>query len=861
VPRRPSAIGCASCPLRETEPANKRIGHRWVAGYGPAKARLVIVGQGPGETEVLTQRPFTGPSGQLLNSVLKVHEIPDDEVYFTNAVMCPGKPTTPHLVACRPRLFDEIKSREPEIVLTLGMAAFHATCETRTNLRDSDGMLWWSETLARWVIPTWHPAAVLRGGADDQFFPQLNDAILRVSRFLRGIDTLPDPYAKRAFKWTFFQSPEGTAKCLTYFENRAAQGRLTIAADTESQVLGRLMPDGKIVYPGGKSGKGRPHPERDRWLLHQMYDGKRAAAINVTTCGPEALDRLARLLQHPNIIWAGHNICTYDLRVWRHNLGVAPADKNVRDTMMLGLGLSERKLAVGLEPLSRRFLNAPAFKGKLAASGYHHRKGPQNEAQWHHLAAYGVDDTYYGYELNRVLPAHVREEGTMELVKGLLMPLALTCGRIAARGMPVDTSQFEKLDKLWGGRADDLTNQLQELAIEAGWPKDPAIAKSKDGRLNPRSHLQLSHLAYDCLGLTPTQGLTNRKWRASKWQGKERLRSVDGDFLLGHENTQFSQLMQLIRIYDKLVKTYVRGLWKEIDPDGLIHPDFDLAGTATGRLVVRPLLQVLPHYGAHRLLADQDFAAETRRLFPARPGYVIVAADFKQLEMRVAAALSADPVLAAALRATDPHAVTARYMFQREEVDDADRHAAKRVMFGVLFNRSAFTLSRGPLFDVLGGDTISDGERQRMAQQYIDSFWQLYHVLYAAQRSWVRDAMTNGELVTPFGRKRRWQLITDQNQREIENQACNFPIQSTASDMMSTALIRLEPALQGYGWPLYTVHDQAVCEIREDKLEPALQIIQEVMTEPMFDTNGVEFAVTFEAGPNLGDVEKIQVAA
>lgn len=451
----------------------------------------------------------------------------------------------------------------------------------------------------------------------------------------------------------------------------------------------------------------------------------------------------------------------------------------------------------------------------------------------------------------------------MDLVKGLLMPLALTCGRIAHRGMPVDTSQFEKLDKLWGGRSRDLTHQLQELAIDAGWPHNPDVVKAKDGRLNPRSHPQLADLAYDCLGLTATQGLTNRKWRASKWQGKERLRSVDGDFLLGHDHTEFSQLMQLLRIYDKLVRTYVRGLWKEIDPDGLIHPDFSLAGTATGRLVVRPLLQVLPHYGAHRLLADQDFAAETRRLFPARRGYVIVAGDFKQLEMRVAAALSGDPVMAKALRTSDPHAITARYMFQRESVDDADRHAAKRVMFGVLFNRSAFTLSRGPLFDVLGGESVSDSVRQTMAQGYIDSFWELYQVLYREQRSWVAQALRDHQLVTPFGRRRRWPLITENNQREIENQACNFPIQSAASDMMSTSLIRLEPALAkaGYGWPLYTVHDQVVCEIREDRLEPALQLIRHVMTQPMFETNGVNFDVTFEVGPNLGDVEKVAVAA
>jgi DNA polymerase-1 len=278
-------------------------------------------------------------------------------------------------------------------------------------------------------------------------------------------------------------------------------------------------------------------------------------------------------------------------------------------------------------------------------------------------------------------------------------------------------------------------------------------------------------------------------------------------------------------------------------------------------LVVKPLLQVLPHYGAHRLLADEDFAAETRRLFPARPGYVIAAFDYKQLEMRVAAALSGDPQLARTLLASDPHAVTARYMFRREQVDDADRHAAKRVTFGVMYNRSAFTLSRGPLLDVLGGVEVPEAVRYKKAQDFIDSFWNVYPDYYQWQRDRMDEAMTQGELMTPFGRKRRWLLITHHNRHEVQNQAVNYPIQSTASDMCSMALVKLEKALKGIGYPLYTVHDQVVTEIREDRIEQGIAIAREVMLEPMYDTQGVDFDVTAEIGPNLGDVKKWSVAA
>lgn len=837
--RKATCTGCAGCPIVGTERP------RWVGGRGPEQADLVVVGEAPGDTETAVGKPFIGPSGKLLDATLRNHGFRRSDVYATNAVMCPIKPSAQALGSCRPRLSEEIRSRRPKLIVALGKIAWQQLTGIRASIAAYIGTMWWSSEFNCWIVPTWHPAYALRS---PDSYPEIDNAFRKARELFDGVQRWPDVDDRIRFPWTFFQTPEGICKALTYYGRKAERlGHLEIGSDTES------------ISPGKW-----PHPESDHWLMWQFYDGERGAALNMSIgMRDRRVRKLSRkLLRDPRITWAFHNGAIYDSRVFRTNLGVAPDDSRFRDTLVLGVGLSERRDAVGLEPLSRNYLNVPAFKRKLKEHGYTHAKGPQNAQQWHDLARYGVQDAFHGYRLNQVLPDIVRAEGTWELCENLLLPLALTCGRLSHRGMAVDTTQFEKLNATWGARDAELVSELQELADDSGWPLIPNVAKAKDGRLNPRSHPQLSHLMYDVLGLTATQGLTNRKFRASKWSGKERERSCDGDFLLGHiddggDAGRACGLVQKIRIYDKLLRTYVAGLEREIEGDGLIHQDYRISTTVTGRLVVRPLLQVLPHYGAHRELSDEDFAAETRRLFPARPGYVLVAADFKQLELRVAAALSGDANLIKALEAADPHAITARYMFQREQVDDADRHAAKRVSFGVLYNRSAFTLSRGPLFDVLGGDTKTDSQRQTLAQGYIDSFWQLYHVLRAEQKGWVQTAFATGELVTPFGRKRRWPLITDGNAKEIENQACNFPIQSTASDMCSTALIRLEPALAGIGFPMYTVHDQVICEIEEKHLERALRIINEVMTEPMFDTRGAEFKVTFEVGPNLGDVEKV----
>lgn len=830
-------LPCAGCPNAQVRNA------RWVGGRGPDQADLVVVGEAPGDTETVTGKPFVGPSGQLLDAVLEQHGIKRSSVYATNSVMCPIKPNSAALDACHGRLLTEIKSRKPKLVLALGKIAFNQLTGSRAALTDNVGTLLHPTDLDCWVLPTWHPAAALRS---DSYFPDISNAVWRASLLISGRAPFPRVGEKTSFPWTFFQTEEGILKALRYYLRQVPRnGKLLLSTDTESVSTGRW-----------------PHPEFDEWIMWQFYDGKRAAALNMRVgLQSKAVRELGkRLLTHPQIEWSMHNGAVYDNRVFRHNLQVAPADPNVRDTLVLGIGLSERASAIGLEPLSRQYLGAPAYKGALKASGYKHAKGPQNDKQWRTLARYGVEDAYLGYGLAEALPPLVQEEGTADLVKKVLMPLALTCGRIARRGFPIDIPQASKLQQMWGAKANEYVANLQELAEESGWPLDPSNAKAKDGRFNPRSHIQLSHLCYDVLGLSATDGTSNRKY-TSKWDGGRSSRSVDQDFLMGHEDEPVCQLMSRLRIYDKLVRTYVKTIEREIslDPHQLIHPDFHLGKTGTGRLVVRPLLQVLPHYGAHSQLQDEDFAQETRRMFPARPGYVIVSADFKQLEFRVAWALSGDKNLGEALMSGDMHARTAAYMFRKDEstVTSGDRHAAKRVSFGTAYNRSAYTLSRGPLLEVLGGIEVSEFRRQALAQKFIDDFWALYSDYDRFKHESIAEAFKNGELQTPFGRKRRWMLITDRNQREVENQAVNFPIQSTASDMCSTALINLGRTLpqRGLGFPLYTVHDEIVAELKIETLAEGIECMREVMEHPPFNVGAAQFPVDVKVGPNLGDLE------
>jgi len=306
--------------------------------------------------------------------------------------------------------------------------------------------------------------------------------------------------------------------------------------------------------------------------------------------------------------------------------------------------------------------------------------------------------------------------------------------------------------------------------------------------------------------------------------------------------------MKQLRIYNKLIQTYVRGIVNDIHSDGLAHPDFRIARTSTGRLVItHPPVQVLPHHA----YPGTDFASQIRRLFPARPGYVMVSADYAQLELRIMCALSGDQELWRTLNERDFHTHTSSIMFRKpaEQVTKADRHDAKRVVFGVAYGRSAFTLARGPLLDITGGD-------RDQAQAFIDRFFGAYPD-YHRYWQWCRnEAVSKGELTNPFGRKRRWMLITRENKVAIENEGCNFPVQSSASDMCSLGFVEVERDLTKYklGHALYTVHDAVLSEVREDRLREGIACITEAMMRPRFDTRGVTCPVEVEVGPTLGDV-------
>jgi uracil-DNA glycosylase family 4 len=920
-------VRCIGCPN----------GGQCITGVGNPNADLVIVGEAPGRDEVRTGVPFTGPSGQLLNATLKGHGVDRKDVYITNVVACrptdaTGKdapPTKEMITACSERLRAEIEAVDPKVILTVGGTAAQRVLNTESPITKIAGVCDRSEEFDnRPVIATYHPAFVLHGNAGA--YDTIYTSIQRAAGMSNGTLPLPEPYN---VDYDFIREPNRALVVLSDLKRRADLSRVKINLSIDTETHG----------PHDQS-----RPMDDTWDMFQISDGTKTWAFQVpaSECpsaeldeeaskpnhpvwkvarhpgvGPEVLELLKALLQHPNIIWVAHNIA-FDWMLLRFKLGVYPKLENSHDTMALALGLTERGEEVGLKYLSRQWLNAPFYEKELDEPCVAHnwkmswKTGPLCECHWFAEGKYGSCDSWNTWKLDKILPPLVKAEGTMPLVKGLLMDAQELFATIAP--VPVDEVYAQGLEAEWLPVLDEAVRKIQDYAAEKGFPRDPkAVGDQKkpipcpdcvmpwfekeaeevsaflpepvtardrwevfakdsdrknwrvllrdetefgdpsckrcmkrrfqlvpDYRMNVNSAPQKKHFLIDMLGMKGPRGSV----------------SIDKDFWAYNPGHEVTAMFEEYNAKNHLLRSYIRGITDDVWSDRKLHPDFLLFGTVTGRLAIHnPPMQTLPKWG----VADPKLAKMVRKLIVARAPHeedewVIVEGDFSNLELFVAYHYSEDENLRKALTEKNFHTFTASGIFGKpyEWFLDEDnaleagqlRFLSKFVTFGIAYGRQAYSLAQGELKEITGGS-------ERVAQGYVDKFWNTYPDYHRVYKEWQKLATTVGEITTPMGRKRRWRIMLPGMKQAIMNQAVNFPIQSLASDTCLSALIRLNKELPayGYGEAMFTVHDSIVARLRKKYVHEGIALMQKEMTSPPYQTIA-PYKVDFEVGPSLGEV-------
>lgn len=292
-----------------------------------------------------------------------------------------------------------------------------------------------------------------------------------------------------------------------------------------------------------------------------------------------------------------------------------------------------------------------------------------------------------------------------------------------------------------------------------------------------------------------------------------------GEEILARYNHPLAKLLLEYREYEKIISAFGENLLEKINSKtGRIHPDYMQIGADTGRFACsNPNLQQIP--------TDSMF----RSCFVASPGYKLIIADYSQIELRIMAELSEDPVFMKAFKEDqDLHALTASQMFNipLDKVSKQDRFQAKSINFGLMYGRGARSLAVQL--------EVSEEESKRL----LDKYFRQYHRVKAWLDNVAREAVRRGYSTTLGGRKRYYEKIDpddpnyDRQISYIERQGKNTPIQGASADMTKAALVYIRERIRQEGLnsiPIHTVHDEVVVESREAEAEQTAKIVQEEM--------------------------------
>jgi DNA polymerase-1 len=393
------------------------------------------------------------------------------------------------------------------------------------------------------------------------------------------------------------------------------------------------------------------------------------------------------------------------------------------------------------------------------------------------------------------LAQDLRTHELQRLFEDVEMPLVAVLAAIERRGMLVDTAQLAEMSREFGERLDQLMGEIHLLA---------------GTEFNINSPPQLREILFGKLGLS-TKGVKKGKTGYST--------DVDVLTRLSAAHPLPAKILDY-RMLSKLKSTYVDALPAAINPTtGRLHTTLNQAVAATGRLSSKdPNLQNIPVRG--------EEGRRIRQAFVAPPGQVLIAADYSQIELRVLAHLSADPVLIEAFRAgEDIHRRTAAEIFDvfPGTVTKEMRRAAKVINFGVLYGMGAQRLA-GEL-----------GISMREAQTYIASYFDRYAGVKEFMTSVVEEARELGYARTILGRRRPLPELRS-HQRGIvqaaERVAANTPIQGSAADLIKLAMVAVERRLGGAGLDarmILQIHDELLFEAAESDCEAVCEVVREEM--------------------------------
>ena len=493
------------------------------------------------------------------------------------------------------------------------------------------------------------------------------------------------------------------------------------------------------------------------------------------------LERLQPLLTDPELVKIGHHL-KYDLAVLRRHGAMVGGP--IHDSMLESYVHNSTASRHNLDDLSRMYLDEETIRYS-EVTGTGKKQVGFDEVPVDQASRYAAEDADMTLRLHRTLWPRLRKTPALQAVyERLELPLIRVLEDMERAGVLIDTEALR-------GQSEELEKDLEGLKEE--------ITRECGHELNLNSTQELQKVLFEERGLKPLRK-TPKGAPSTAEDVLEELAALD--VLPG--------MIVTYRQQTKLLSTYVGKLPQMINPEtGRLHTSFHQAVTATGRLSSSdPNLQNIP------IRTEQG--RRVRQAFVARPGCVLIAADYSQIELRIMAHISKDPTLCQAFRDQgDVHRATAAEIFgvAQDSVTSDQRRTAKAINFGLMYGMSGFGLAR----------QLHIGRNQ--AEDYVKTYFERYPEVLNYMNRMREQAREWGYVETAFGRRLHVEAIRSRNYNQrmyAERTAINAPMQGTAADIIKQAMIDVHGWLQGAHpdcFLILQVHDELVVEVPVSKTE------------------------------------------
>ena len=548
-----------------------------------------------------------------------------------------------------------------------------------------------------------------------------------------------------------------------------------VAFDTETEGLNALETDIVGISFSWQKGIGYYLPIKNNKSAHE-----------------KSFEILRPFFESTEIIKVGHNI-KFDIQVLhKYNVKVSP---RIYDTMVAHY-LINPDMRHNLDTLSESYLNYSPISIESLIGKKGKNQISMRDVSIDKITDYASEDADITLQLKSIFDKEIEVNNLSKIFYDIEIPMINVLSEMETEGIKIDTSYLEKLDK-------EFEEDLEKLKKE--------IFKKSGEEFNLNSPKQLGEILFDKLKLVSKP----KKTKTGQYSTSEEVLSS-----LANDHKIIEDILEW-RSLDKLQNTYVKSLPNEVSSlTNRVHSSFNQTVTTTGRLSSNnPNLQNIPIRTAN--------GQKIRRAFiPRGSDYILMAADYSQIELRVIASMSNEEnMIDAFVNNQDIHTMTASkiYNVDPENVTREQRGNAKTVNFGIIYGVSAFGLSQQT--------DLNRSESKVM----IDNYFLNYPGLKKYMSDQIDFARNNGYVETIMGRRRYLQNINSQNnmlRSSSERNAINAPIQGSAADIIKIAMININSELKKQSLKskmLLQVHDELVFDVHKSEKDQIKDIVKTTM--------------------------------